>query len=65
MTQIDPILLQQQINAQGLSSTQTANPYNLVSVKTAKEVGQIADKEIGTMPYRIATAGYSAPPQGY
>lgn len=41
------------------------NKYNIVNVKTAKEVGEIAKKEIGTMPYRIATAGYSAPPQGY
>lgn len=42
-----------------------ANPYNLININSAEQVGEIAKKEIGTMPYRIATAGYSAPPEGY
>ncbi len=41
------------------------NNLNLINIQTAKEVGEIAKKEIGTMPFRIATAGYSAPPAGY
>lgn len=42
-----------------------ANPHNLVDVDTAEEVGKIAKKEIGSKKYRVATAGYSAPPEGY
>ncbi len=41
------------------------NSLNLINVQTAKEVGEIAKKEIGSMPFKIATAGYSAPPEGY
>lgn len=40
-------------------------PYNIINITTAEEAGRIANKKIGTMPYRIATAGYSAPPAGY
>ncbi|MGN0030869.1 MAG: hypothetical protein ACI37Q_02815 [Candidatus Gastranaerophilaceae bacterium] len=66
MTEINPAILQQQGMTQSvISSKPNANPYNLINVVTAEEVGQIAKKEIGNMPYRIATAGYSAPPQGY
>ena len=43
----------------------SGNPHNLVNVETAEEVGKIAQKEIGSKPYRLATAGYSAPPEGY
>lgn len=68
MTELNPIFLQQQgaIQAAGANKAEKAdNPYNLVSVQTAKEAGEIANREIGTMPFRIATAGYSAPPEGY
>lgn len=66
MVEINPVLLQQQALAHAANSNNNvANPHNLVNVATAREVGEIAKKEIGTMPYRIATAGYSAPPQGY
>ena len=41
------------------------NPHNLMNVETAEEVGKMAQKEIGSKPYRVATAGYSAPPEGY
>src|SRR5574344_1445093 len=66
MTELNPIALQ----AKALSSpdkvaTVAENPHNLVNISTAKEVGEIAKKEIGSMPYRVATAGYSAPPAGY
>lgn len=68
MTEINPALLIQQGTVQNSAPKMTvgggANPYNLVNVATAEEVGNIAKKEIGTMPYRIATAGYSAPPAG-
>ena len=68
MTEINHIYLQNQaINFAGSAKSveSTDNPHNLVNVKTAKEVGEIAKKAIGTMPHRIATAGYSAPPEGY
>jgi len=66
MLEINPVLLQQQGALQSTGSVANAtNPHNLVNVATAKEVGEVAQKEIGTMPYRIATAGYSAPPAGY
>ena len=66
MVEINPVLLQQQALAHAANSNNNVpNPHNLVNVATAREVGEIAKKEIGTMPYRIATAGYSAPPQGY
>lgn len=66
MTEIKPILLQQQGAASLAKSTEKiSNPYNIVNISTAEEVGKIAKQEIGTMPYRVATAGYSAPPQGY
>lgn len=66
MTQINPALLYQQgALTNAASIAKTANPHNLINVATAEEVGKIAKKEIGTMPYRIATAGYSAPPEGY
>ena len=63
MTEINPALLIQQGTVQNSAPKMTvgggANPYNLVNVATAEEVGNIAKKEIGTMPYRVATAGYS------
>lgn len=66
MTEINPAILQQQGAALSAKAVEKAsNPHNLIGIATAKEVGEIAQKEIGTMPYRIATAGYSAPPQGY
>lgn len=66
MTEINPAFLQQQGAALAATSVEkTANPHNLVNIETAEEVGKIAQKEIGSMPYRIATAGYSAPPAGY
>lgn len=69
MAEINPALLIQQGTVQNSAPKMTvgggANPYNLVNVATAEEVGNIAKKEIGTMPYRVATAGYSAPPAGY
>lgn len=66
MTEINPAFLQQQGAVQAAATTKnTANPYNIINIATAEEVGKIAKKEIGTKPYRIATAGYSASPQGY
>lgn len=66
MTEINPTFLQQQGTALSAKSVEKAsNLHNLIDIATAKEVGEIAQKAIGTMPYRIATAGYSAPPQGY
>ncbi|MBR6163852.1 hypothetical protein IKQ26_08195 [bacterium] len=69
MTEINPAFLQQQgsIQAAGQQpkTEKPDNPYNLVMVETAKEVGEIAKSKIGSMPYRIATAGYSAPPENY
>ena len=66
MTEINQVLLRQQEALQAATSaTPTTNSHNLINVATAKEVGEIAKREIGTMPYRIATAGYSAPPEGY
>ena len=65
MTEINPAFLQQQGLAQAAAAEKTTNPYNIINIETAEEVGKIAKKEIGTMPYRIATAGYSAPPEGY
>ena len=65
MTKITPLFFRQ-INRQLLTETTTkTTPYNIVNVDTAEEVRFIADKKIGTMPYRIATAGYSTPPAGY
>ena len=66
MTEINPAFLQQKGTTQALNSlNKSVNPHNLVNITTAEEVGKIAKKEIGSMPYRIATAGYSAPPSGY
>ncbi|MEI8128675.1 MAG: hypothetical protein WCG95_03555 [bacterium] len=66
MTEINPIQLQTLANnSQATTATIQANPHNLVNIQTAEEIGDIAKKQIGTMPYRIATAGYSAPPSGY
>lgn len=69
MTEINPAFLQQQGNIQAAGQQPKTenpdNPYNLVMVDTAKEVGEIAKSKIGSMPYRIATAGYSAPPENY
>ena len=69
MTEINPAFLQQQGNIQAAGqqpkTEKPDNPYNLVMVETAKEVGEIAKSKIGSMPYRIATAGYSAPPENY
>ncbi len=65
MTDINPVFLHQQSAIQSTPKPDSNNPFNLVRVNTAEEVGAIAKKEIGSMPYRIATAGYSAPPGGY
>ena len=66
MTEINPIQLQTLANnSQATTATIQANPHNLVNIQTAEEIGNIAKQQIGTMPYRIATAGYSAPPSGY
>lgn len=66
MVELNPILLQASaMESTKPAETTKANPHNLVNIATAKEVGQIAQKEIGSMPYRVATAGYSAPPEGY
>ena len=68
MTEINPAFLQQLGNVQSAEQTKTEktdNPYNLVFVDTAEEVGEIAKNRIGSMPFRIATAGYSAPPENY
>lgn len=43
----------------------SGNPHNLLNVETAEEVGKMAEREIGSKTYRVATAGYSAPPEGY
>ena len=69
MTEINPALLGYQGNIDSIKSSLPAeavdNPYNIINVETAKDIGEIAKKEIGTMPFRVATAGYSAPPEGY
>lgn len=66
MAEIKPLSLSQpRILPDSTTVAKPSNPHNIVNITTAKEVGEIAKKEIGTMPYRIATAGYSAPPQGY
>lgn len=67
MTEINPLFLGYQgtIDSAKTTSTPTENPYNIVKVETAEEIGETAKKEIGTMPFRVATAGYSAPPDGY
>lgn len=41
------------------------NPHNVVNAKTASEVGAKANEALSGSTYRIATAGYSAPPEGY
>ena len=41
------------------------NPYMITNVATAEEVGNIAEQALKGKKYRIATAGYSAPPAGY
>ena len=41
------------------------NPHNVVNAKTASEVGAKANEALSGNTYRIATAGYSAPPEGY
>jgi len=43
----------------------TPNPHNLSFVDTPDEVGKFAQQALGTSDYRIATAGYSAAPNGY
>ena len=66
MVELNPIQLQALTNnTKSATVTFQANPHNLVDVQTAEEIGNIAKQQIGTMPYRIATAGYSAPPSGY
>ena len=65
MTQINPLLLQYQGIISEKNMSNSDNTFNIIKVSTAEEVGAIAKKAIGTMPYRIATAGYSAPPEGY
>ena len=40
------------------------NPHNVVNAKTASEVGAKANEALSGSTYRIATAGYSAPPEG-
>lgn len=41
------------------------NMQNIMNVDTAEEIGKIAQEEIGAKTYRVAIAGYSAPPEGY
>ena len=65
MDKINPIFLQSQGTISANDSIKADNPYNIVNIESAKEVGEIAKKAIGTMPYRIATAGYSNSPEGY
>lgn len=65
MVEVNPILLQSQSNGIIQTTAKVINLYNLINIETAEEVGNLAQKEIGTMPYKIATAGYSAPPAGY
>lgn len=65
MPEINPLIMGQIAQQPVAKTIKITHPYNIVNIDTAKEVGNIAKKEIGTMPYRIATAGYSAPPAGY
>jgi len=65
MTEINPLILGQIAPNPVKETAANKTQYNIINVKTAEEAGKIANKEIGTMPYRIATAGYSAPPAGY
>jgi adenosine deaminase len=46
------------------NSTQI-NPHNITPVATAEEVGAKAQEALSGNKHRIATAGYSAPPEGY
>ena len=39
--------------------------YNIHHLNTPQEVGALADETLAGRDYRIATAGYSAPPEGY
>lgn len=43
-----------------VSFTSDENPYNTISINSAEQAGKAAIKQIGSMPYRIATAGYSS-----
>ena len=68
MVEINSAILQQQSifkSAKNLNSDARSIKYYIEEISTAKEIGEIAKKQIGTMPYRIAMAGYSAPPKGY
>ena len=40
-------------------------PRHIVSTSSAEEVGQKAREMLASSPYKIATAGYSDPPEGY
>jgi LysM repeat protein len=49
-----------------VTTTSPVNPYNTVNIATAEEIHTIVQNSpIGSKPYRIATAGYTAPPSGY
>ena len=66
MSEINPIILGQVKTTPAKNiSFSGSNELNLVNIQTAKEIGEIAKREIGTMPFRVASAGYSAPPEGY
>ncbi|MBQ7764466.1 hypothetical protein IJ384_03740 [bacterium] len=51
--------------AKNISRLASENPYMITNVTTAEEVGNIAEQALSGAKYRIATAGYSAPPAGY
>lgn len=47
------------------SSSAMSNPHNITQVTTPEEVGVKASEALSGSKHRIATAGYSAPPEGY
>jgi hypothetical protein len=49
----------------GLTTASQANPLNFVSMKQVDDIKDIADKVLTGRSMRLATAGYSAPPEGY
>ena len=51
--------------AKNASRLASENPYMITNIATAEEVGNIAEQALKGKKYRIATAGYSAPPAGY
>lgn len=47
------------------NSPATINPHNITQIATPEEVGARASEALAGSKHRIATAGYSAPPEGY